>query len=422
MSSVIVVGGGAAGMMAAVAAGRRGHRVTLLEKNEKLGKKIYITGKGRCNFTNACDVEQLFGAVVSNPKFLYSAIYGFDNSMTMEFFREMGMPWKVERGNRVFPVSDHSSDVTKALERAMDQAGVKVLLQTEVKDIRTHGEQVAGVEVKRRGPGGERYREHTEVLPADAVIVATGGISYPTTGSTGDGYGWAKRLGHGLVDTRPALVPMAALEDYIPAMQGLSLRNVTLRIRDQRGRELYREFGEMLFTHFGVSGPLVLTASSLVGKKLAAEGTLAASIDLKPALEEKQLQERLLREFSKAPNRHFGNVLREVLPAKMVPVAAELSHIPEHQPVREITREQRNDLVKLLKGFPFTLCGLRGFSEAIITQGGVSVRDVDPSTMESRKVGGLYFAGEVLDLDALTGGFNLQIAWSTGFLAGSSVP
>ena len=422
MSSVIVVGGGAAGMMAAVAAGRRGHRVTLLEKNEKLGKKIYITGKGRCNFTNACDVEQLFGAVVSNPKFLYSAIYGFDNSMTMEFFPEMGMPWKVERGNRVFPVSDHSSDVTKALERAMDQAGVKVLLQTEVKDIRTHGEQVAGVEVKRRGPGGERHREHTEVLPADAVIVATGGISYPTTGSTGDGYGWAKRLGHGLVDTRPALVPMAALEDYIPAMQGLSLRNVTLRIRDQRGRELYREFGEMLFTHFGVSGPLVLTASSLVGKKLAAEGTLAASIDLKPALEEKQLQERLLREFSKAPNRHFGNVLREVLPAKMVPVAAELSHIPEHQPVREITREQRNDLVKLLKGFPFTLCGLRGFSEAIITQGGVSVRDVDPSTMESRKVGGLYFAGEVLDLDALTGGFNLQIAWSTGFLAGSSVP
>ena len=422
MSSVIVVGGGAAGMMAAVAAGRRGHRVTLLEKNEKLGKKIYITGKGRCNFTNACDVEQLFGAVVSNPKFLYSAIYGFDNSMTMEFFREMGMPWKVERGNRVFPVSDHSSDVTKALERAMDQAGVKVLLQTEVKDIRTHGEQVAGVEVKRRGSGGERHREHTEVLPADAVIVATGGISYPTTGSTGDGYVWAKRLGHGLVDTRPALVPMAALEDYIPAMQGLSLRNVTLRIRDQRGRELYREFGEMLFTHFGVSGPLVLTASSLVGKKLAAEGTLAASIDLKPALEEKQLQERLLREFSKAPNRHFGNVLREVLPAKMVPVAAELSHIPEHQPVREITREQRNDLVKLLKGFPFTLCGLRGFSEAIITQGGVSVRDVDPSTMESRKVGGLYFAGEVLDLDALTGGFNLQIAWSTGFLAGSSVP
>ena len=422
MSSVIVVGGGAAGMMAAVAAGRRGHRVTLLEKNEKLGKKIYITGKGRCNFTNACDVEQLFGAVVSNPKFLYSAIYGFDNSMTMEFFRERGMPWKAERGNRVFPVSDHSSDVTKALERALDQAGVKVLLQTEVKDIRTHGEQVAGVEVKRRGPGGERHREHTEVLPADAVIVATGGISYPTTGSTGDGYGWAKRLGHGLVDTRPALVPMAALEDYIPAMQGLSLRNVTLRIRDQRGRELYREFGEMLFTHFGVSGPLVLTASSLVGKKLAAEGTLAASIDLKPALEEKQLQERLLREFSKAPNRHFGNVLREVLPAKMVPVAAELSHIPEHQPVREITREQRNDLVKLLKGFPFTLCGLRGFSEAIITQGGVSVRDVDPSTMESKKIGGLYFAGEVLDLDALTGGFNLQIAWSTGFLAGSSVP
>lgn len=422
MSSVIVVGGGAAGMMAAVAAGRRGHRVTLLEKNEKLGKKIYITGKGRCNFTNACDVEQLFGAVVSNPKFLYSAIYGFDNSMTMEFFREMGMPWKVERGNRVFPVSDHSSDVTKALERAMDQAGVKVLLQTEVKDIRTHGGQIAGVEVKRRGPRGERHREHTEVLPADAVIVATGGISYPTTGSTGDGYGWAKRLGHRLVDTRPALVPMAALEDYIPAMQGLSLRNVTLRIRDQRGRELYREFGEMLFTHFGVSGPLVLTASSLVGKKLAAEGTLAASIDLKPALEEKQLQERLLREFSKAPNRHFGNVLREVLPAKMVPVAAELSHIPEHQPVREITREQRNDLVKLLKEFPFTLCGLRGFSEAIITQGGVSVRDVDPSTMESRKIGGLYFAGEVLDLDALTGGFNLQIAWSTGFLAGSSVP
>lgn len=422
MSSVIVVGGGAAGMMAAVAAGRRGHRVTLLEKNEKLGKKLYITGKGRCNFTNACDVEQLFGAVVSNPKFLYSAIYGFDNSMTMEFFREMGMPWKVERGNRVFPVSDHSSDVTKALERAMDQAGVKVLLQTEVKDIRTHGGQIAGVEVKRRGPRGERHREHTEVLPADAVIIATGGISYPTTGSTGDGYGWAKRLGHGLVDMRPALVPMAALEDYIPAMQGLSLRNVTLRIRNQRGREIYREFGEMLFTHFGVSGPLVLTASSLVGKKLAEEGTLAASIDLKPALEEKQLQERLLREFSKAPNRHFGNVLREVLPAKMVPVAAELSHIPEHQPVREITREQRNDLVKLLKGFSFTLCGLRGFSEAIITQGGVSVRDVDPSTMESRKIGGLYFAGEVLDLDALTGGFNLQIAWSTGFLAGSSVP
>ena len=418
MSSVIVVGGGAAGMMAAVAAGRCGHQVTLLEKNEKLGKKIYITGKGRCNFTNACDVEQLFSAVVSNPKFLYSAIYGFDNFMTMEFFREMGMPWKVERGNRVFPVSDHSSDVTRTLERALNQAGVKVLLQAKVRDLKTCDGRVAGVEVKHR----RQRREQMEVLPADAVIVATGGISYPSTGSTGDGYVWAEKLGHRMVEPRPGLVPMTALEDYIPAMQGLSLRNVTLWIFDRKGRELYREFGEMLFTHFGVSGPLVLSASSLVGRRLAAEGTLSASIDLKPALEEKQLQERLLREFSKAPNRHFGNVMHEVLPAKMIPVVAALAHVPEHLPVREITREQRNGLVKLLKGFPFTLCGLRGFSEAIITQGGISTRDVDPSTMESRKISGLYFAGEVLDLDAVTGGFNLQIAWSTGALAGNSIP
>ena len=413
MREIVVIGGGAAGMMAAVAAAGRGSHVTLLEKNEKLGKKIYITGKGRCNFTNACEVQQLFAAVVSNPKFLYSAFYGFTNEMVMEFFGSRGMPFKVERGNRVFPVSDHSSDVIRALQRTLEEKQVNVLLHTRVLSVEQSQGAVTGVRIR-----DQKHRER--FVKADRVIVAAGGCSYPSTGSDGDGYAWGKEMGHRITPLRPALVPLVTKEAYIPLMQGLSLKNVELSLKNQKGKICYREFGEMLFTHFGISGPLVLSASSVVGALLEKEGELTGRIDLKPALSSQQLEERLLREFSANANRQLSNVMRSLLPSKMVEPLIGLSGISQEKPAREITREERARLVELLKAFPFTVCGTRGFREAIITQGGISVKDINPSTMESRKVRGLYFAGEVLDLDALTGGYNLQIAWSTGHLAGCS--
>lgn len=373
MSSVIVIGGGAAGMMAAVFAARSGRKVRLLEKNEKLGKKLFITGKGRCNITNAADVEELFPAVVSNPKFLYSGFYSFTNEAAVEFFEELGVKTKVERGGRVFPVSDHSSDVISALSREMRRLGVKVSLETEVKRILCEDGRASGVETA----GGEQ-------IQADAVIVATGGISYPSTGSTGDGYRFARECGHRVTDG---------------------------------GKKLYEEFGEMLFTHYGVTGPVILSASSIVGKRLK-ERELTLHIDLKPALTEEQLDKRVLREFEASRNRQFKNAVDSLFPAKLKPVMVELSGIPEEKKVNEITREERSRFVRLIKDFTMTLTGLRGYSEAIITKGGVSVKEIDPGTMESKLVKGLYFAGEVLDLDAVTGGYNLQIAWSTGYLAG----
>ncbi len=409
MSNVIVIGGGASGMMAAYAAGMCGHTVTLLEKNEKLGKKIYITGKGRCNFTNACDTEDFFKNVVSNPKFLYSALYTFSSESMIDFIEMHGTATKVERGNRAFPVSDHASDITKALDNALKEVGVKVLLNTEVDSLSLTDGQVTGVMLKS---GKE--------LSANHVIVATGGISYRTTGSTGDGLKWAKNAGIKVTETRPALVPLNVKEEYIPEMQGLALKNVNLTIYDGK-KKLYDSFGEMLFTHFGVSGPLVLSASSIIGKTLQSKGQLQALIDLKPALSRDDLESRILRDFNENMNKHLSSVLRGLLPSSMVPVFIHLMDFDDERQINSVTKEERAEIIALLKAFPFTITGLRDYNEAIITQGGVSVKEIDPSTLKCKNINGLSFVGEVLDLDAFTGGFNLQIAWSTGYLAGLSI-
>ena len=407
MSSVIVIGGGPAGMMAAISAAECRARVSLLEKNEKLGKKLFITGKGRCNLTNAADIEEFFRAVISNPKFLYSAFYSFTNEQTIAFFESLGLKTKVERGGRVFPQSDHSSDVISALSRELSRRKADVLLHTEVKELIIEEGRAAGVLLS----SGKK-------LYADAVIVASGGISYPSTGSTGDGYRFAESCGHRVTELSPALVPMEVKEWYAKELMGLSLRNIQIRITEGK-KKLYEEFGEMLFTHYGVTGPVILSASSVVGNRLK-QKELTLHIDLKPALSEEQLDKRVLREFEANHNRQFKNAVDSLFPAKLKPVMVELSEIPEDKKVHEITKEERLRFVRLIKDFTMTLTNLRGYNEAIITKGGVSVKEVDPGTMESKKVSGLYFAGEVLDLDAVTGGYNLQIAWSTGYLAGMS--
>lgn len=409
MANVIVVGGGAAGMMAAYAAGMCGHTVTLLEKNEKLGKKIYITGKGRCNFTNACDIEDFFKNIVSNPKFLYSSLYTFGPESMIDFIEMNGTPTKVERGNRAFPVSDHASDITKALEKALKEYGVKIKLHTEVQELLIDEGTVTGVLLK----------DGTK-MDCDHVVVATGGLSYRTTGSTGDGLKWAKKAGLNVTETRPALVPLNTKEAYIPTMQGLALKNVNLTVFDEK-KKLYDSFGEMLFTHFGVSGPLVLSASSIIGKTLQKKGSLKAVVDLKPALSREELENRILRDFNENMNKHLSSVLRGLLPSSMVPVFIEIMDFDDSRQINSVTKEERGQLLDLLKAFPFTISGLRDYNEAIVTQGGVSVKDIDPSTLKCKNINGLSFVGEVLDLDAFTGGFNLQIAWSTGYLAGLSI-
>lgn len=405
MSNVIVVGGGAAGMMAAVFAARNGQNVQLLEKNEKLGKKLFITGKGRCNITNAADIEDLFTAVISNPKFLYSGFYSFTNQQVIDFFEELGVKTKIERGERVFPVSDHSSDVIAAFSRELKSLGVSVSLHTEVRELLCEQDKVCGV-----------LLTNGKKMKADAVIVATGGISYPSTGSTGDGYRFAKETGHRVTELLPSLVPMEVRQWYAKELQGLSLRNIEIRITDGK-KKLYEEFGEMLFTHYGVTGPVILSASSVVGKTLRKK-ELTLHIDLKPALSEEQLDKRILREFDANHNKQYKNSIDSLFPAKLKPIMIELSEIEPEKKVNEITKEERQRLVHLIKDFTMTLTGLRSYNEAIITKGGVSVKEIDPGTMESKKMKGLYFAGEVLDLDAVTGGYNLQIAWSTGYLAG----
>ena len=407
MRKVLVVGGGAAGMMAAVTAARNGGEVLLIEKNEKLGKKLFITGKGRCNITNSADIEDLFSAVVSNPKFLYSGFYSLTNDQVIDFFEGLGVKTKVERGGRVFPESDHSSDVIRALEQEMKRLGVEVSLQSEVKEILTGEGRAKGVLLS----SGKK-------LYGDAVIIATGGISYPSTGSTGDGYRFARSCGHKVTDLFPSLVPMEVKEWYAKELMGLSLRNIEIRITDGK-KSLYEEFGEMLFTHYGVTGPVILSASSIVGKLLK-ERELKLHIDLKPALTEEQLDKRVLREFEANHNRQFKNAVDSLFPTKLKPVMVELSGIPDEKKVNEITKEERKHFVHLIKDFNMTLTGLRGYNAAIITKGGVSVKEIDPGAMESKLVKELYFAGEVLDLDAVTGGYNLQIAWSTGYLAGLS--
>lgn len=426
MSKVIVIGGGPAGMFAAIAAAENGHQVTLLEKNEKLGKKLYITGKGRCNITNAGDMDELFANVMTNPKFLYSAFYTYDNLRVIDFFEKNGLRTKVERGNRVFPVSDHSSDVIAALQKVLKEKNVEVRLHTRVETVLTEElqgkmqETDAGETEKgaKNCVTGVRLTNGTE-LYADSVVLATGGFSYQATGSTGDGYRFAEELGHTVTDIKPSLVPFYAVEPYVTEMQGLALKNVRVRIRDGK-KLLYDEFGEMLFTHFGVSGPLMLSASAAIKPSLT-EKQLLMEIDMKPALTGEQLDQRLLREFEENKNKQFKNSIHSLFPAKMIPVMLELSGIDPEKKVNEITREERMGFVHLIKAFPVTLNGLRDFNEAIITRGGVKVKEVNPSTMESKLVNNLYFCGELLDLDAMTGGFNLQIAWSTGYLAGSSI-
>lgn len=412
MSHVIVVGGGAAGMFAAIAAAKNGHQVTLYEKNEKLGKKIFITGKGRCNITNAADMEELFDAVVTNSKFLYSSFYGYTNQNVIDFFEDAGVPVKIERGNRVFPISDHSSDVIRALEREMKKVGVKVCLNTEVKSVEAE-----------KGKFNKVVLKDTTTQTADACIVATGGLSYRSTGSTGDGFRFAENVGHKVTQCFPSLVPMETKEPWICELQGLSLRNVEAKILDGK-KELYKDFGEMLFTHFGVSGPLIISASSYVGKKFMDKNgqkkELTLEIDLKPALTEEQLDQRVLRDFEENHNRQFKNAITKLFPTKLIPVMLELGGIDPEKKVNSIEKEERRQFVHLIKHFRMTLTGLRDYPEAIITKGGVNVKEIDPGTMESKLVKGLYFAGEVLDLDALTGGFNLQIAWSTGWQAGKA--
>lgn len=409
MGRVIVIGGGAAGMMAAYAAAECGHNVTLIEQNEKLGKKLFITGKGRCNVTNACDQDKLFENIVSNPKFLYSAFYDFDNKQMMELLRRAGCPLKAERGERVFPVSDHSSDIIAALERLLRAQKVTVRLKTAVKEVTAQGGVVTGVLLTN----GER-------LAADAVILATGGLSYPTTGATGDGYRMAQMFGHTLKECVPALVPMEIREPWCSSLQGLSLKNVTLTMSCGT-KKIWQGFGEMLFTHFGISGPLVLSASSYYSK-CKDKQQVTVSVDLKPALTVEQLDKRILRDFEQNLNKQFKNVIGGLYPAKLTPVMIELSGIDAEKKIHEITKQERSRLVEITKGLKIQVTGLRDYAEAIITQGGIKVKEVNPSTMESKLVKGLYFAGELLDLDAVTGGFNLQIAWSTGHLAGSSIP
>lgn len=406
MRKVIVIGAGAAGMMAACRAAECGAEVILLEKNEKAGKKLYITGKGRCNLTNACDTEELFASIVHNRKFLYSAFYGFSNFMVMDFFEQNGCPLKTERGNRVFPVSDHASDVIRTLERKLKDYGVTVRLHTEVKEVAGKGERVSGVILA----DGKR-------VEGDAVIIATGGLSYPTTGSTGDGYRMAERMGHTMIKTAPALVPLAVREQEPKELQGLALKNIRALLVAKSGKILYEGFGEMLFTHYGVSGPLILSAGSYYGEKERQEGCLL-KLDLKPALTEEQLDKRILRDFEGKENRHFKNVLGGLFPVRLIPVMIRMSGISPDRPVNEITREERKRFVSLIKNWQMHITGTGDYTEAIVTRGGIHVKEVNPSTMESIKQRGVYFAGEVLDLDGLTGGFNLQIAWSTGYLAG----
>ena len=421
MSNVIVIGGGPAGMIAALAAADKGHRVTLLEKNEKLGKKLFITGKGRCNVTNAADMEVLFANVCTNEKFLYSAFYQFDNNAIMDLLEKAGCPLKIERGDRVFPVSDHSSDVIAAFQRELKKRGVNVMLNTEVKSLLLEDmnvmskcekaviQRITGVELSN----GKR-------LSADACILCTGGVSYPSTGSTGDGHKFAENTGHKMVECKPALVPLETAEKWCGDLMGLSLRNVSVRMC-QGKKELYEGFGEMLFTHFGVSGPLILSASSFYSKQKKDKGEVMLYIDLKPALDMEQLDKRLLRDFDENKNKQFKNALNGLFPTKLIPVMISLSGIDPDKKIHEVTKEERRSFANLIKNLPVTVTGTRSFAEAIITQGGVSVKDVNPSTMESKKVKGLYMAGELLDLDAMTGGFNLQIAWSTGYLAGASI-
>ncbi|MBR4966544.1 MAG: NAD(P)/FAD-dependent oxidoreductase [Lachnospiraceae bacterium] len=427
MKKIAVIGGGAAGMIAAIRASELGAKVTVFEKNEKLGKKIYITGKGRCNVTNDCDAQTFFSHVTGNEKFLYSAYYSFDSWAIQKLLTEEGCPLKVERGNRVFPVSDHSSDIIRTLAKRMERLGCEIRYRTEVKSLITTemtAESTDEKDVKKSKKNAYRYQVKGLVTADgkkhffDAVILATGGLSYPSTGSTGDGYKFAKVLEMNVIEPRPSLVPLETKETWAHALQGLSLKNVTATLFVD-GKKVFSAMGEMLFTHFGVSGPLILTASSELAKRPEAK-EIKLYIDLKPALDAVQFDKRLLREFEEASNKQLKNILPAVYPVRLAETMLEITGIDGATAAHSVTKKQRELLVNTTKQLELTVTGTRDFKEAIITSGGISVKEINPSTMEAKKVKNLYCAGEVLDLDAHTGGFNLQIAWSTGFLAGDS--
>lgn len=411
MSKVIIIGGGASGMLAAVIAARNGHEVHLFEKNEKLGKKLYITGKGRCNITNACDVTGLFPNILSNRKFMYSSIYGFSNQAMMELLEELGLKLKIERGDRVFPESDKSSDVISALAREMKRLGVNINLDSKVVEVLFGEGTVSGVKVIHKGK--------TFTVLSENLIIATGGISYASTGSTGDGYVFARAAGHSVTRLSPGLVPFNTKEEWVRSLQGLALKNVQAAVLCGN-KEIYSDFGEMLFTHFGVSGPLMLSASSYVSEDMFEKG-LKLKIDLKPTLSREQLDARILREAQENINKDWSNVIEHFLPKKMIPVMLDKIGIPCNRKMNAVTKEERGRIIDAMKELDITLTGFRGYNEAIITRGGVAVKEINPATMESKLIKGLYFAGEVIDVDAVTGGFNLQIAWSTAYAAASSI-
>ena len=401
---VAVIGAGAAGMLAAGHAGELGHSVDIFEKNNIVGKKIRITGKGRCNITNASDCEDHIENTPGNPYFMYSALYKFPPDKMIELVESLGVPTKVERGKRVFPVSDKAADVSEALKKYMKKNGVKLHLEKGVKDIITENNKIKGI-----------VTDDGKELDFDAVIVATGGLSYPTTGSTGDGYKFAKKAGHSVSKLMPSLVPLKSDDWICPELMGLSLKNSAIVIKNGKGKTIYKDFGEMLFTHFGVSGPMVLSASRhLLGRF---NENITMYIDMKPALDMKALDNRLLRDFEKYINKDLRNALNDILPQKMIPVIICLSGIDETKKIHDITKEERKRMEELIKGLPVHITGTAGFDMAVVTSGGVNTDEIDPSTMESRKIKGLFFAGEVIDVDAYTGGFNLQIAFSTGYTA-----
>lgn len=464
MKKIIIIGAGPAGMMAAIAASREGNQVIIFERNEKSGKKLFITGKGRCNVTNACEAKELQTHVVTNPKFLYSAFSRFSNQDMIDFLKEQGVETRVERGQRVFPVSDHSSDIIRALREACKKRGVDIRLNTRVHQIFTKDEcespespidvsqtdHASGVNPKNHNnreceenrPGDNNHipqtnqgkknntrakrfagvvLENGQKIKGDVLILATGGCSYQSTGSTGDGYSFAKETGHTIKTPEPSLVPFDMKETWCQDLMGLSLKNVSVRIAIGK-KTIYQGFGEMLFTHFGVSGPLILTASTRLGKnsikKAMEEGKLTLTLDLKPALDIDQLEKRFLREFDTWRNKNISNVIEQMLPKRLVPIFLEIAEVPGDKKVRDISRAERRRMVETMKAVPMHIKGVRGFEEAIITRGGVHVKEIDPSTMESKIVKNLYFAGEIIDVDAETGGYNLQIAWSTGYTAG----
>lgn len=411
---VIVIGGGAAGMIAAITSSNEGNDVTLIEKTSSLGNKIKITGKGRCNLTFDGDIEDFKNNIVKNFKFMYSSFNAFSNVDVVNYFNKLGVKTKIERGGRVFPVSDDANEVVKVLKDELNKNHVNIIYNVSVDDFILDNNKIKALKLS-----------NNKIIECDKCIIATGGKSYPKTGSSGDGYMYAKKLGHKIVDLKPGLVPLRSNDSICKLLQGLSLKNVTLSLKYKGGKEIYKEFGEMIFSHFGITGPIVLSASSKLNRvenvdNLMQNSDIIASIDLKPALDDDTLDKRICRDFEKYTNKEFKNSLDDLLPKKLIPVIIELSGIDENKKVNQITKEERKRLVKLLKNLQITITGFMPFDIAVITSGGVDVKDINPKTMESKIVKGIYFAGEILDVDAYTGGFNLQIAFSTGYAAGKN--